>query len=44
MNKPASSPSLSPDVARTIYRKAYLINRTDERFRAMLTNGELAVA
>lgn len=44
MNKPASSHSLSSEMSRTIYRKAYLINRTDERFRAMLTNGELAVA
>ncbi|WP_254447796.1 thiamine pyrophosphate-dependent dehydrogenase E1 component subunit alpha [Sphingomonas sp. ID1715] len=44
MSMPVSPPSLGPDLARTIYRKAYLINRTDERFRAMLTNGELAVA
>lgn len=44
MSMTASSPSLSPDTARTIYRKACLINRTDERFRGMLTNGELAVA
>jgi len=44
MNKTPSATSLSPEMARIIYRKAYLINRTDERFRAMLTNGELAVA
>lgn len=44
MSKSEHPPSLPADMARTIYRKAYLINRTDERFRAMLTNGELAVA
>jgi acetoin:2,6-dichlorophenolindophenol oxidoreductase subunit alpha len=44
MSKLEHPPSLSADMARTIYRKAYLINRTDERFRAMLTKGELAVA
>jgi len=36
--------SFSGDLALSVYRKAYLINRTDERFRAMLTNGELAIA
>jgi len=44
MNKSDSSHAFTPELARSIYRKAYLINRTDQRFRAMLTNGELAVA
>lgn len=44
MNKSDPSHAFTPELARSIYRKAYLINRTDQRFRAMLTNGELAVA
>ncbi len=44
MNRSDSSHAFTAELARSIYRKAYLINRTDQRFRAMLTNGELAVA
>src|SRR3546814_14135361 len=44
MNKSDSSHAFTPELARSIYRKAYLLNRTDQRFRAMLTTGELTVA
>src|SRR3546814_4558692 len=44
MNKSDYSHAFPPELARSFYRKAYLINRTDKRFRAMLTKGELAVA
>jgi len=43
MSKPLPAP-LDPEILLAIYRKACLINRTDERFRTMLTRGELAVA
>ncbi len=35
---------IGKDTLLAIYRKAYLVNRTDERFRSMLSKGELAVA
>lgn len=43
MSDPQNAP-VSPEVLLSIYRKVYLINRTDERFRSMLTKGQLAVA
>src|SRR3546814_11346840 len=43
MTKSDSSHAFTPELARSIFRKAYLINLTYTRFRGMLTNGDLIV-
>jgi pyruvate dehydrogenase E1 component alpha subunit len=43
-DSPKTAAEASPDLLKDIYRRAVLINRTDERFRALLSSGQLRFA